>query len=201
MPNIQIQILSTDNKTVPTSKGSYNMLEVVFKNLTYQGKVEPKKLASFGASGEAYKVLAGAKQGEVYEVDYTKNDKGFNDWTQVNRSTTAVASPTGSTTTTGTSGVTGGVQTATSPRSTYETSEERAKKQIYIVRQSSISNAIAVLTVGAKTHPKSNEILDLAKTFENYVFGSDVVTPEVQTAAHAKDVAASFDDLEDPIPF
>jgi hypothetical protein len=54
-----------------------------------------------------------------------------------------------------------------SPKSTYETPEERAKKQVYIVRQSSIANAVALL-------PKSDvaKILETAKTFEDFVFGN-----------------------------
>ena len=55
-----------------------------------------------------------------------------------------------------------------SPKSTYATSEERAKTQIYIVRQSSISNAIAL-------SPKASveTILALAKQFEAYVFNNE----------------------------
>jgi hypothetical protein len=55
----------------------------------------------------------------------------------------------------------------TSPKSTYETPEERAKKQIYIVRQSCINYAI--LYKGAKAN--INEIITIAKQFEAHVFG------------------------------
>ena len=56
-----------------------------------------------------------------------------------------------------------------SPKSTYETSEERAKKQIYIVRQSSISSAIALYPKA-----KNEQILETAKLFEDYVFGNNL---------------------------
>jgi hypothetical protein len=62
-----------------------------------------------------------------------------------------------------------------SPKSTYETAEERAKKQVYIVRQSSIGHAIEL---AKHNSPKGNssftEVLELAKIFENYVFDNQV---------------------------
>lgn len=62
-----------------------------------------------------------------------------------------------------------------SPKSTYETPEERAKKQIYIVRQSSIGHAIEL---AKHNSPKGNssftEVLELAKLFENYVFDNEI---------------------------
>lgn len=202
MPNITIQVLTTNNETKPTAKGSYNMLEVVYKNLTFQGKVEPKKLASFGASAGAYTTLVEAKQGDVYEVEYSKNDKGFNDWNRVTKN------PNGATTVAASGLSDGSQQTArstvtnVSPKSTYETPEERAKKQIYIVRQSSISNAIEALTPGSKAALDPKKVIEVAKTFEDYVFGSGIITPELQTANQlSQDIGASFGELEDPRPF
>src|SRR3972149_5229851 len=57
----------------------------------------------------------------------------------------------------------------TSPKSTYETPEERAKRQIYIVRQSSINQAIEYRGSKVDIH----EILATAKQFEAHVFGED----------------------------
>ncbi len=61
-----------------------------------------------------------------------------------------------------------------SPKSTYETPEERAKKQVYIVRQSSINSALSY-TSQIKDYFKGtdnpiNEIINIAKQFEHYVF-------------------------------
>jgi hypothetical protein len=53
----------------------------------------------------------------------------------------------------------------------WETPEERALKQVYIVRQSSIANAIALLAVeGPGITPDVEWVIATAKTFENYVF-------------------------------
>ncbi len=55
-------------------------------------------------------------------------------------------------------------------KSTYETPEERAKKQVYIVRQSSITAALAFFE--GKTNSVA-QVLDVAKQFEAHVFGQE----------------------------
>lgn len=59
-----------------------------------------------------------------------------------------------------------------SPRSTYETPEERAKKQVLIVRQSSVTSAIAY-SATLKTPLPINEILKTAEQITAFVFQSD----------------------------
>lgn len=164
---MQIQIVTTSVETKPTQKGSYQQLEVVFKNLTFQGKVESKKLMSFGAGANAFKVLSQAQSGNVFEVTTVKNDKGYIDWTAVTQ-TTGEPAP---------AATTGGfvAKSTPSPKSTYETPEERAQRQILIVRQSSLSSAVALLTAGAKSAPKSSDVISVAKEFESYVFGVEPV--------------------------
>lgn len=168
---MQIQILSVQIQTVSTAKGSYQIADLAFKNLTYQGKVEGKKIASFGVAKASFEVLATAQPGEVYDVTVVKNAKGFNDWVQM---TKGVA---GNVTATPASPASKGA-VATSPtaavRSSYETPEERAKKQVYIIRQSSVSSAVAALSAGAKTPVKFEDVLDFAKKIEKYVFDMDL---------------------------
>lgn len=67
------------------------------------------------------------------------------------------------------SGTTKAPSPTPSPKSNYETPEERAKRQVYIVRQSSISSAVEAATL-LKLKSKE-DILNLAKYFEAYVFG------------------------------
>ena len=57
------------------------------------------------------------------------------------------------------------------PKSNYETAEERAKKQVYIIRQSSISSAVALATILKLKDTK--EVLKVAKEFEAYVMDTD----------------------------
>lgn len=80
-------------------------------------------------------------------------------------------------------------------KSSYPTDEERAKTQVYIVRQSNITAAINLLSVGSKTPPKLEDVISTAKVFENHVFGTsndplDDTKPAV-AAGH------EFDDLDD----
>jgi hypothetical protein len=153
--------------------------------LTFQGKVEGRKLVGFGEGKAAYDVLLNAQPGEVYEITVVKNG-AYNNWTNAVKTTataTTVASPAG--------GTISGAKPAYTPaaKSTYETPEERAKKQILIVRQSNLSSAISLLSIGAKTTPKVEDILSTAKQFEGYVFGDDVAVVDRGTDG--------FKDLDD----
>ncbi len=157
---MNIQIIATSVETKPTQKGSYQQLEVTYKNLTYQGKTESKKIMSFGANAAAFKALAQAAPGSIWDVEVVKNAQGYNDWTSVQPSNGAPAAAAPGKAPT----------TSTAPRTGYETPEERAQRQILIVRQSSLSSAVATLSVGAKA-VKPSDVIALAQEYENYVFG------------------------------
>jgi hypothetical protein len=58
-------------------------------------------------------------------------------------------------------------------KSTYETPEERARKQVYIVRQSSITAALAYLAQTKVTDPSYLDVISVAQRFEAYVFGQE----------------------------
>jgi hypothetical protein len=169
---MQIQILSVTIETKPTAKGSYQVADVAYKNLSFQGKVEGKKVMSFGATAEGFKALALAQPGEIYEVTVVKNDKGYNDWTSLAKS--GAGTPAAEGNATGSNGGSARAATSTPVRSTYETPEERAIKQVYIVKQSSVSNAIATLSVGAKI-VKPVDVLELAQQYTDFVFGKKSV--------------------------
>lgn len=165
---MKIQVLSVQVQTVPTKSGSYQVADVAFKNLTFQGKVEGKKVMSFGATKDAFTTLATAQPNDIFEVNVVKNDKGYNDWVSMTKgdaNTPTQQAPTGQSAT----------GNGTARTSTYETPEERAKKQVYIVRQSSLSNAIDSLSVGGKSALKPDEVIDLARKYEAYVFGSAAI--------------------------
>lgn len=75
--------------------------------------------------------------------------------------------------------------------STYETPEERAKKQVYIVRQSSITAALGYFTLNKTAKATTEDILAIAKEFEKYVFAST----ELET-----DPVQGVVDMEDDVP-
>jgi hypothetical protein len=77
--------------------------------------------------------------------------------------------------------------------STYETKEERAVKQRYIVRQSSISSAIELLTSNG-LESTVGDVLNVAKQFEAFVFGEKL-------SGNTDQPANEYVDLNDDIPF
>lgn len=160
---MQIQVIATNIETKPTQKGSsYQQLEVTYKNLSFQGKVESKKIMSFGTNAGAFKTLSQASPGSVFEVEVVKNAQGYNDWPNVTAAAAgAVPSPAKGATPSSQPGQT---------RSTYETPEERAQRQVYIIRQSSVDRALQYHSVGAKTPPNLNEVFDTAQKIADFVF-------------------------------
>jgi hypothetical protein len=162
-----IEVLAVTSTTKPTAKGSYTQLDVAYKR---DGKTEGKKIMSFGNSKPAFETLKNAKTGDVLTITSEKNEtSGYWDWLNASAGgAPAAASYTPS----------------ASPKSTYETAEERAKKQVYIVRQSSISAAVDLLKTDKKT-PEVNEVLAVAKQFEAYVF--DTATPQTLDIAEMQD--------------
>lgn len=186
---MQIQIVAVSVETKPTAKGSYQQAEVTYKNLAYPGKVDSKKIMSFGANAPAFKVLVEAKAGETFTVTVVKNDKGYNDWTAVTRG--IAENPVSTTTSPAPSA--GYAKAASSTKSTYETPEERAIKQVYIVRQSSISAAVASLSIGSKVALKPSDVIAAAKEYEAFVFSSGNVGDGEDTSG--------FEDMTDDVPY
>lgn len=186
--NIQIQLLSVTTETKPTAKGSYQQLEVAYKDLSNQGKVSSKKIMSF-ANKKVFDTLSIAKPAAVFEITMEKDEaKGYWNWIEAKRSADGAATiasvPQGTSVSPATTSTKGG----------WETPEERAKRQIYIIRQSSLSTAVAALSVGSKVHPNPKDVIDYAKQLESYVFGDS----EAKVAS--KDVG-TIETLEEDIPF
>lgn len=175
---LNITVVQVEKTTKPTAKGSYQQLEVTFKNLE-SGKLESKKIMSF-ASKDAFNALVGAKQGDTFSVDAQKNDKtGYWDWVTVTQN-----APGQEPQPVGNQG-----KTYTPAKSTYETPEERAKKQVFIIKQSALTNAREALSVGAKVPPAKEEITALAQYFTDWVM--ETPAPKVETLT----------DMDDDVPF
>jgi len=167
---MNITILSVQSITAQGAKGPYQTLEVAYKNNTF-GKVESKKVMPFGAQKAVFDALANAQTGSTFDITVVKNDKGYNDWTAAKQAVPGAAqsASVGSINT----GKVGAIMGQTTQvKSTYETPEERAKKQVYIIRQSSLSSAISMLTPGAKSPLKVNEVIDIADELFAWVMQS-----------------------------
>ena len=151
-----ITVLSATTETVPTAKGSYQKLELAFKG--EDGQVKGKKLMSFGAAAKAFQVLSKAQGGEVYDITAVKNETtGYWDWTGATKTTTTTPASNNA------------PAAASVGKSTYETAEERARKQVYIVRQSSLATAVAFYRESGEYSVE--DVVNTAKQFEAYVFG------------------------------
>lgn len=144
---------------------------------TYNGEARRQNVMSF-TNPDVFKKVQ-ELEGQTVEVELTKNDKGYSEWKSLVVSGASTVSGATTTSTGATTRVTG---------SNYETPAERAARQVLIVRQSSVSNAVAVLSVGAKAPPEREKVTDLAQFFVDFVFQ----TEENKTG---------FDDMGNDIPF
>jgi len=148
---------------------SYQSIEVTYK--AENGQVANKKLMSF-SNPTVFNHVKGLAKGDTINVQTTKDAAGYWQWTGIGDDNAAPATQ-AKPATTGGGRVTG---------SNYETKEERAARQIYIIRQSSLSTAVDLLGQGKSV----DEVIATAKQFEAYVF--------------AKDPIAEINNLEDDIP-
>ena len=191
MSTMQIEIVANPINTVPTAKGSHQVIELAYKNKSFQDKLEGKKVMSF-TNKEVFEKLKSASFGDVFNVSRVKNDKGFWDWTAVSTGESGGDVPS---TSTGSTVAANTVKTGNVvPKSNYETAEERAARQVLIVRQSSISSAVDLAVANKVKDPK--EVIAIAKQFEAYVFGKDADVPTEALEATGN----FFEDMEDDLP-
>jgi hypothetical protein len=175
--NFNISIIQVEKTTKPGKTASYQQLEIAYKNLN-DGKVGSKKMASFDqVEQNSFKALADAKNGDTFNIESNK----VGDYWKWEKATQAapgsVSAPASQ-----------GLSTNT-PKSSYETTEERAHRQVLIVKQSSLSAASTVLTAGAKAPPEANAVLELAQVFANWVFAKPTVPQP------------TLDDMSNDIPY
>jgi len=152
---MQIEILKVEVE----NKGKYKNAVVSYKQ---DGKVQSRNVVSFGDYKHVYDKMVDATQGDLFDIKLEKVLGKDNverwQWTEA--------------TVQGKAGVgtnkspPGGA--VTSPRSSYETPEERARKQVYIVRQSSITAALTLAAL-RKTAPTPASVIAEAKIFEDFV--------------------------------
>lgn len=177
---IEIEVL-TATKTTATSKTGkpYTMVEVAYKQ---DGAVKGKKLLEFKAK-DICKVLGSAITGDKFTVVQEK-EGDFWEWKSIS-SSTATASSVGAATSTPTAA---GVKTT--PKGDWETKEERAAKQVMIVKQSSLAQAVASLKLDKAVVDPTN-VLALAQTYTDWVLAK----PELPEVA-AKKPDPFDDDVE-----
>lgn len=154
---MQITVIDVGAPNTHAAKNgrTYQSLEVTYKN--DQGQAQSKKLMSF-ANPQVFKAAQEWIKGSVVTVTTEKDANGYWQWIGLGGGDSIVAESK-SANTGNTTRVTG---------SNYETKEERAARQILIVRQSSLSSAVELLGTGKSVA----DVISTAKQFEAYVFGA-----------------------------
>lgn len=160
--NIEVIDVSDGEEPKKVGKGKNKILTITYKS--DEGKIEAKKLYDWATKTEVWEAVKGAVKGSFLNVEKEKNDKGFWDWMAVHRQDAMPPASVGST----------ARPVPTKP--TYETPEERATKQVMIVRQSSISSAIAYWAQNpSKAHLSDpSQVIAVAKLFESHVMGNSI---------------------------
>lgn len=127
---------------------------------TFNGEPRKQNMVSF-ANPAVFKQVQELTPGQEIDVELTKNGEGFSEWKSINVGIVGSPSVTGVVSTSNATRVTG---------SNYETRDERAARQVLIVKQSSLSAAVATLTPGAKAPLDQQDVLALAQTYVDWVF-------------------------------
>jgi hypothetical protein len=165
---MQVKILNVDVENVVKGKSRYSVATVAY---IFNGEARTQKIMSF-ANPDVFKKVPDLVGQEV-EVTVTKNDGGYNQWSAIGDvgASAPVAAPSSGSTAPPATRVTG---------SNYETPAERAAKQVYIVKQSSINAAIALAGHNKeKTTPE--DVVKNAQFFVDYVFGKDLSMESLQS--------------------
>lgn len=143
---------------VTKGKNTYTKAIVVYNDPKYGQK--EKTVMSF-ANPAVFAALKKLAVGDTFSVTVTKNGE-YTNWTSVTTGGEAAndtATP-------------NKAAPQTPVRSSYETPEERAARQVLIVKQSSLSAAVATLSPGAKGPLDKVLVLGLAQEYVDWVMGN-----------------------------
>lgn len=159
MSVITIQEVNKEFKT--KGKGKWSELQVTY---TDNGKNFSKKIMSF-QNPAVFEALQDAKQGDLFDVTVTKDGEYYN-WSSAKKVDKEVVAAGAAPNPPSSGRVLG---------SNYETADERKLKQLYIIKQSSISNAIefAKMRTPEEEPYTPGDILTLAQQFVDFVYSVD----------------------------
>ena len=163
MYEICIEVKSVDIiKAVTTTNKPYEFIDLMYKNKSFQDKVEGKKVMPFG-NKEVFDTLKSANKGDIFYIGRTKNTEGFWDWDKISTESNSgykeeVGHP-----------ISKSPASKPATNNSWESTEERAKKQIYIIRQSSLTNAVNTLV--GNINPEDVKVT--ANNYIDFVLGID----------------------------
>ena len=155
---MKITIQSVDIEKITKGKATYSKAQVAY---SYNGEPRTQNIMSF-ANPAIFKVVQDwANNGcptDAVDVTLTKNAAGYNEWSAIGG--------------TGSAPSTGLSPAKPATPSSYPTPNERAATQVYIVKQSSLANAIQTLK-SDKVSPNPDEVIQLAQKYVDFVMGAD----------------------------
>lgn len=163
---MNVEIVKKDGGVYPGARLMYRdeagqLREQAFHNNTFKFNAPLKVQLSNLAAGDDV-IITKEKKGEFWNVMSISKDTGGG--TGSSNATTTIMQPASK------------VPASPSPRSNYETPEERAQRQVYIIRQSSISSAVALATT--MKFKSVQDVLEVAKEFEGFVMGVEFEEPK-----------------------
>lgn len=173
-------------KTEAIEKPKYKAYKVTYKNLE-TGKPLSTNVVNFGDTLDVYNKLATVKVGDVFDVTVVKNGDFYN-WVKMEPAAApaeeAPEQP---------SAAAAGRRGATSTAREWEDASERALRQILIVRQSSVSTAVAAVVGGAID---GKELFPFAEKVEAWVFRDlKAVDRPINVQDAMKELLAMKDDI------
>lgn len=152
-----MQVTLKDLAIEDVAKGRSKYQKATVTYTTAGGETRTQSIMSF-ANPEVFKTIQTFKTGDVVDVTLTKNDAGYVNWAKV---------------------VLAGAAKAAAPAggkvvgSNYETPDERKLRQMYIIKQSSIANAIDYFKARNQTEFDINMLLGVAQDFVDFVYDAD----------------------------
>jgi hypothetical protein len=158
---------------VPVRKqdgGTYDGYQIVYNGMDGKVATLAKHMNSLKFQPALHEALKGLKAGDIFTGEIEKGDKGFWEVLSVRKETELPSEQAGR------------GESVASPKKEYksdkswETAEERAAKQRFIIRQSTLAQAVALVVAG-KIEEKS--VLKAAEKFEAWVMRQEP-QPEVE---------------------
>lgn len=131
-------------------KGFYKTFKV---NYTSDGQARSKDLVSF--EKEVYDAIKNSSVGDQFDIALVKNGNFWN-WKEAKKVVGEEAAPAAK-------------GTSYQSNARFETPEERALRQVYIIRQSSLAQAVAYSGLLGEDDRDLDTILNIADTFTQYV--------------------------------
>lgn len=161
---MRVKILDVNIENVIKGKSRYSKATVAY---SFNGEARTQSVMSFSNPAVYAAISKPEIIGTEVEVTVTKNDGGYNQWSGIGEAGTSSPDTSPRAESTGTAAptrVTG---------SNYETPAERAQKQVYIVKQSSITAALSFLKDSTPNNFTQDDVIKTAQVFVDFVFDTD----------------------------